>query len=333
MRRIDILLPDRFFAGGVAGTVDLFDTANRLNGGDRPLFAWRLLTVDGTPARAGNGMQFAADGSFRDAGDADLVFVPGVTYGDLPGFERRLAAESELLELLRDRHAGGQLIAGNCTGVALLAQSGILDGHSATICWWLSAWFRRRYPTIRLETNAIIAENERLICSGATTSYLNLGLRLIERLAGPDLALACARLMLVDTQRLSQAPYATLQQYVGHNDPMVTRAQDWLQANLAQPFSLAALAAAAGSSERTLIRRFRQALGETPLGYLQQMRLYTARRLLEISALGLEQIVGRIGYEDVSTFRRLFKRELGCSPGEYRRRFARPGKRREPAPA
>ncbi|MFC5303397.1 GlxA family transcriptional regulator [Azospira restricta] len=321
MRRIALLLPDRFFAGGVAGTVDLLHIANRLAGG-QPLFAWQLLSADGAPATAANGLAFAADGRYGDAGDADAIVVPGITYPDLAGFERRIAGEHELLARLSEWHADGRLIAGNCTGVALLAESGILDGRPATISWWLSGWFRQRYPKVALETHAILTESGQLLSSGATTCYLNLGLRLIERLGGKDVALSVARLMLVDTHRASQAPYATLQQYAGHNDPLVSRAQDWLQARLAEPFSLAALAAAAGASERTLMRRFRQALGDTPLHYLQQMRLFAARRLLEDSALALEQIVARVGYEDVSTFRRLFKRELGCSPGEYRRRFA-----------
>ncbi|MBI2307871.1 MAG: helix-turn-helix domain-containing protein [Rhodocyclales bacterium] len=322
MRRIALLLPDRFVAGGVAGTLDLLFAANRLAGGDAPLFTWRLLSADGAPALASTGLTLAADGRYEEAGDADAIIVPGIIYPDLAHFEARIAGETELLRLLRQWHADGRLIAGNCTGVALLAESGILDGKTATISWWLSSWFRRHFPAVTLETHAILSECGPLLCSGATTCYLNLGLRLIERLAGPDLALHCARLMLVDTHRASQAPYATLQQYAGHNDPLVARCQEWLQDNLARPFSLATLAAAAGSSERTLIRHFRQALGDTPLHYLQQMRLFAARRLLESSALGLEQIVGRVGYEDVSTFRRLFKRELGCSPGEYRRRFA-----------
>ncbi|HEX5803159.1 MAG TPA: helix-turn-helix domain-containing protein [Azospira sp.] len=322
MRHVAVLLPDRYFAGGVAGTLDLLSAANRLAGSGAPLFSWRLLSADGAPVTASTGLTLAADGRYADAGEVDAIVVPGIMYADLSHFETLVAGAAELHQLLRQWQAEGRLIAGNCSGVALLAESGILDGKTATICWWLNTWFRRRYPQVRLENHAILSECGPLLCSGATTSYLNLGLRLIERLAGPDLALSCARMMLVDTQRASQAPYATLQQYVGHNDPLVSRCQDWLQANLAQPFSLAALAAAAGSSERTVIRHFRQALGDTPLRYLQQMRLFTARRLLENSALALEQIVGRVGYEDVSTFRRLFKRELGCSPGDYRRRFS-----------
>lgn len=322
MRRIDLILPPDFIAGSVAGTLDLLQAANRLADAGAPPFAWRLLSADGSPVSASTGLSFAADGRYEEAASADAIVIPGIAYGDLTSFERRIAGGNDLLQHLRQWNASGRLIAGNCTGVALLAESGILDGHPATTSWWLSAWFRHRYPAVALQTHAILSESGHLLSSGATTCYLDLALRLIERLAGPDLARRCARMMLVDTHRASQAPYATLQQYSGHNDPLVSRAQDWLQEHQAEPFSLAALAAASGASERTLMRRFRQALGDTPLHYLQQMRLFAARRLLESSAFGVEQIVSRVGYEDVSAFRRLFKRELGCSPGEYRRRFA-----------
>lgn len=323
MKRIALLLPEQFFAGGVAGTLDLLNTANMLavRRGGAALFEWQLLSASGAPVRSSTGLLFPADGDFDAAQGADAIMVPGIVFGDLAVFERRLAAETKLTQQLRDWHAAGHVLAANCTSVALLAESGLLDGRGATISWWLSGWFRQRYPAVTLQTHAILVDSGSLLCSGATTSYLNLALRLVERLVGPDLALACARLMLVDTHRASQAPYTTLQQYAGHNDPLVSRCQEWLHDHLAQPFSLEALATAVGASERTLMRRFRRALGDTPLHYLQQMRLFTARQLLEGSALGLEQIVTQVGYSDVSTFRRLFKRELQCSPGEYRRRF------------
>lgn len=323
MRNIAFLLPERFFAGGVTGTLDLLYLANRLlssEGG--PMFSWRLLSENGAPATSSTGLAFNADGSYDEADTADVIFLPGIAFDGIPTFEKSLSSYVPLISRLRTWHDKGRLIAANCTGVALAAESGILDGRPATISWWLATWFQGRYPKVRLELHALLTETENLLCSGATTSYLNLALRLVERFAGADLALRCARLMLVDMHRCSQAPYTTLQQYSGHNDPLVARCQEWLQEHLAEPFRLDALTAAVGASERTLMRRFRLALSDTPLHYLQQMRLFAARRLLESTPLSLDQIVAKVGYADVSTFRRLFKRELQCSPGEYRRRFA-----------
>lgn len=323
MTKIALLLPTDFFAGGATGMLDILLLANRLasrssdNG-----FDWKLLSENGEPARSSTGITLSVDGSYKDGDESDLILLPGILYRDIPSFEQRLVDEAPLLDHLRRWHGEGKLIAANCTSVSLLAESGLLDGQQATICWWLSAWFRNRFPSIDLHTHAMICESPGLLCSGATTAYLDLALRLVERLAGTDLALACARTMLVDTNRASQAPYATLQQYSGHRDALIECCQHWLQENMDRPFRLDAMAAAMATSERTLIRRFRDVLGDTPLHYLQQLRLFAARRMLENSTLGLEEIVSRVGYADVSAFRRLFKRELRCAPGEYRRRFS-----------
>lgn len=322
MKHVAILLPEFFFAGGVAGTLDLLYVANRLaspQGG--PVFKWQLLSETGAPVTSSTGLSLAVHGTFDDVAQADIVLLPGIVYESVPAFERRVMQQQVLLSHLPRLHAAGTVIGASCSGVVLLAEAGLLDGQLATVSWWLASWFRQRYPAVNLQPQALVTEAGNLLCSGATTAYLNLMLRLIERFAGPDLALQCARMMLVDMHRASQAPYATLQQYTGHNDPLVTRCQTWLQENMAQTFRLEALAAAVGASERTLMRRFRHALGDTPLHYLQQMRLFAARRLLETTALGLEHIVEQVGYADVSSFRRLFKRELLCSPGDYRRRF------------
>lgn len=323
MYTIAMLLPDRFFAGGAFGTLDILHIANRLAAhSGEALFQWHLLSENGKMATAATGITLSVDGAYEAADTADAIILPGIGYDDTERFEQRLQQEQQLTHRLRQWHEDNKLIAANCTSVALLAESGILNGRTATTSWWLGAWFRRRYPTVTLHPHAILCESPGLLCSGATTSYFNLALRLVEKVGGADLAMNCARMMLIDSHRASQAPYATLQQYQGHNDPLITRCQAWLQENLAQAFRLDLLARDIGTSERTLNRRFRQVLGDTPLRYLQQMRLMTARRLLESTSLGVEQIVSRVGYADVSTFRRLFKRELQCSPGEYRRRFS-----------
>ena len=325
MPQLAVLLPDHFFASGATGTVDVLNTANRLaqKEGNAP-FSWRLLSEEGKPARSSTGIALAADGAYDSADAADIVLVPAIVSADAHELERRLAGQAPLIRRLAHWHGEGKLITSHCAGVALLAEAGLLDGRPASISWWLNAWFRCRYPAVRLEKHTILSESPGLLCGGATTCYLNVALRLVERHVGPDIALQCAQRLLVDTERVSQASYATLQQFSGHNDALVTRCQQHLQQHLEAPFRLDALAAAVGSSERTVMRRFQQALGDTPLHYLQQLRLFTARRLLETSALGVEQIVGHVGYADVSSFRRLFKRELGCSPNEYRRRFSQP---------
>lgn len=319
MKRIAFLLPEQFYASSVAAVVDLLHIANGCLGREQPpLFSWGLYSERGAAVASASGLSFSVDGDYADVGEVAAIYVPGTGYRDLPDFERRLLAADRFALRLNEWHAEGRVLAANCTGVAWLAASGLLDGRAATISWWLAPWLRARFPAIQLQAKALLVDAGSILTSGAASAHYRLALRLIERLAGADIARQCARLALIDVHRNSQAPYADFTQYIGHGDVLVVRAQHWLQENLSRPLRLGELAAALASSERTLMRRFRCALGDTPLHYLQQLRLNSARRLLETTSMGFKEIVDAVGYGDESTFRRLFKRELGCTPGDYR---------------
>src|SRR5262249_19107820 len=155
-------------------------------------------------------------------------------------------------------------------------------------------------------------------CSGAVTSSLNLALRIVERFAGAEVAAETGKLMLIDVNRVSQTSYATRPEE-HHADPLVARAQRWMETSLQRGFNLRELARHLAVSERTLNRRFKQALGAPPLQYLQTLRIDVAKRLLETRRLTVDSVSERVGYSDLSTFRRLFKRETGLSPREYQR--------------
>ena len=264
----------------------------------------------------------SADGDAALAEEADTLVLPPLAYQRLSDFEARLAAEKAVGALALRLHAAGRRVLSFCTGVPLLAEHGLLDGRAATVSWWLHHWFRQRYPQVQLQDYATCSEDAGVWCGGATTSYIDLALRLIRQEGGVALAMSCSRLMLADLNRVSQAPYMSMQSFAGHDDELVLRCQDWLQRHLDRPYRLETLADQMGVSARTLMRRFQLVLGQPPLRYLQQLRLQAARRLLETTALPLDEIVSRVGYADAASFRRLFQRELHCTPAEYRRRFA-----------
>jgi transcriptional regulator GlxA family with amidase domain len=187
----------------------------------------------------------------------------------------------------------------------------------------------KRYPQVDLRVSEILTEQNHILCSGAVTTSLNLALRLVEKFAGSQIAAATGKMMLIDTNRVSQSSYASLPERASHSDALVARAQRWMEKSLAQGFSLAELARHLAVSERTLNRRFKLATGEAPLHYLQSLRVDVAKRLLENKGLNVDAVSARVGYSDLSTFRRLFRRETGLSPREYQRRFSRSSRQRE----
>ena len=214
------------------------------------------------------------------------------------------------------------LAAASCYGTFVLAESGLLDGRRATTTWWLQAAFRQRYPRVELDADLALADGGNVITAGAMTAHTDLSLHVLRRLYGAALARNVGGIMLVDGARTSQRPFMALQRVFA--DPLVQQAADWMAQHCADNLTTPALAAALHVSYRTLHRRFNNAAGMPPLAYLQTLRVERAKELLESTRLSLEQIVEKIGYSDVSAFRRLFARSAGLSPAQYRQRFKRP---------
>lgn len=330
MATIRIWVYDGILASGVAGPIDVFNVANTLIAGGGtgaikppPKIVWRVESLDGCPVRAASGQGIAVDGSISTRSRADAILVTAPFVADMDMFLGRRDQLHALSSALRRQHKAGAVLASYCTGSYLLAEAGLLDGRFATTHWSKAADFKQRYPKVELRADEVLTEQSGILCSGAVTSYLNLALRLVERFLGTQLASMTAKTMLIDANRISQASYATLLDEHGHADELVARAQRRMEVTLQQRFRLSDLAAYLNVSERTLNRRFKQAVGDAPLEYLQTLRVEVAKRLLEKGPVSLDVVSQRIGYGDLSTFRQLFKRKTGLSPGEYQRRFVR----------
>ena len=211
------------------------------------------------------------------------------------------------------------LVAASCYGTFVLAESGLLDGINATTTWWLQEQFRQRFPRVRLDADQALADGGRCLTAGAMTAHTDLSLHVLRRLFGAALARRVGAIMLVDGARTSQRPFMTLRRDL--DDPLIQQAADWLAARAANEVSPQALADALHVSYRTLHRRFQAAAAMAPLAYLQELRIEQAKELLESTRLSIEQIVGKVGYSDVSAFRRLFSKRAGLTPAQYRQRF------------
>ncbi|MDL0432180.1 helix-turn-helix domain-containing protein [Marinobacter sp. TBZ242] len=331
MRTVSVIGFDGALASAITGIIDLFRLAGvtwaRINDvPPEPEFTTRLLTDGGKPCRCNNGITLLADGDWRDypAGNpqADLVIVP--TIG--APIDRVLAANSGLIDWLggfREAATGQVRVASNCTGAFLLAEAGLLDGRQATTHWGFSNQFRQRFPGVDLQPSKLITVDGHVACAGGGMAWWDLGVYLVERFAGARVARELAKAFVIDAGRTSQAPYGALQARRYHSDAAILKLQDWLDANYAEPVTLQKLAELAGLTERSLIRRFKAATGDTPTGYLQVLRIEAARQHLENSRAAVEEVTRMVGYEDVSSFSRLFRKHTGLAPGVYRARFGR----------
>jgi transcriptional regulator GlxA family with amidase domain len=323
-----IAVEDCVFSG-ISGLFDSFAIANLRHSANtgkeaEPLFATEILSADGKALAVNGGFQITPHGSYRDLGRTDIIILPPFLP---PHIDAQPKKNRSLLAWITARHQQGAVIAAVCTGTFVLAETGLLDGRLATTNWVFARHFRRRFPKVLLHPERILTEDDGLICTGAASAFYNLGLHIIENFASPELASQCAKVLLVDANRLSQASYSIFSTPKGHGDDGILKAQKLMESHLGENLSMENLAGQVGISPRHFIRRFKKATGESPLQYLQQIRIEKAKKIMETGPDTVEEITRAIGYENSSTFRKIFKKFNGLSPREYRDKFARQGER------
>jgi transcriptional regulator GlxA family with amidase domain len=162
-----------------------------------------------------------------------------------------------------------------------------------------------------------------LFCSGGYNAGIDLSLYLVEKYCGHEVALQTAKSALADLGRTSQAPYASSHHQKDHHDTEILQVQEWIEGNFRRNFTYDDLSRNHGMSRRTLERRFKAATGETPLLYQQRIRVEAAKRMLEVANRSFDEITCQVGYGDSSSFRKVFMKQTGLRPTEYRRKFQR----------
>ena len=327
MREIAILLSENCLATSVTGPQDLFNIANSIwhyfEGEDaEPLFRVRLVSASGDPVKTSSGIVIEADKQLSQLEQCDFLLVAAYHYSAEKTLSRFIEHQRENYQDLHRLHDSGCLIGAYCSATFILADSGLLNEANATTSWWLANSFRRRFPAINLILDELVVEKNNVWTAGATTSYLNLCLKIVEKLAGQQIANQVSKVLLVDNNRLSQMPYMQLSSSVRHKDSVIAKCQDWIQSNISNSISLEDMSEICAMSKRNFIRRFKKAVGETPATYLQRLRIEAAKRYLESTDWNLEQIIEKVGYEDSSAFRRVFQKLTSLSPTAYRSKFS-----------
>ncbi len=280
----------------------------------RPREQVLVATQDGEPVRTFSGSRYQPDCSIADVEHTDLIVVSGIWCE----VEQLIAKHRITIDCLLEQHQRGAMIACLHTGTFLLAETGLLDNKVATVYWRMVDEFKSRYPNVILQPEKNITSAGKLFCSAGVTSGVEMGIYLLEKIWGVSIAAKVSRHFLMDIPRAPMEFQLALDQQKNHNDSRIHAAQQWLESNFSSDFLLDEVADKVGLSLRSFRRRFKDATGETPMHYLQRIRLETAKQLLTTSTLGVDQIGFRVGYEDASYFSRLFKQKLNITPGEYR---------------
>jgi transcriptional regulator GlxA family with amidase domain len=314
-------------AATLFGFLDLLSSTRRdwdmLHGGAGAESPFRPLIVsrDGRPFVAGNGVRITPDASFADCPAPDIVCVTDLMVP--PGQPMDEGYEQEV-QWLRGAWDAGATLCSSCSGALLLARTGLLEGQEATSHWAYCELLAREYPNTRwhAERNLVVAgPGQRLLMAGSGAAWHHLALALIARFASPEEAMQVARVNLLATNETSALAYASLTRGGRADDPVVSGCQVWAASNYRIESPVKQMVALSRMAERTFKRRFTECTGMGPLEYVHMLRLEEAKQLLESTDLPIEAIAVDVGYQDASFFNRLFRRKVALTPAAYRRRF------------
>ncbi len=328
MIRVGIPVIQHATAISVAAPRDILNYAEYHMGGEGQdsaaalTFQTDFVGIDDTPVRCGDSVWLTPHQVIGRTESYDVILVPA--FND--DIEKGLEANRAFIPWLRECHQRGAVLATWCGGAFMLAAAGILDGKTATTHWALADRLASQFPQVNVQPDRMVIDEGDVITCGGATSFLNLGIYLIERFHSHDMAVQCAKMFLIDMDRPTQRPYTDLSAQLPHADKTIRQVQHYINANLSEELSLKRLAQMANLSPKTFMRRFKEATGAPPATYVQHMRIEAAKQCLERSEATVGEITFQVGYNDIRSFRRLFQRYVGLSPKDYRAKFQEMGK-------
>ena len=320
---VAILAFETFGTISITGPMDILNKSCMLMGdtnGNRAgtaNFAVELVALSKKPLRFGDSVVLRPRATIATAGRPDLILIPSA--GD--HVIDSLTSLRPFVPWIKRCAARGTRVVSLCTGAFLLAETGLLDGRTATTHWFYADLFRKTYPKVKLRADQLIVDEGNVITSGAATSFLDLALYLIELYCGHEAAVTTAKVLLIEMGRHTQLPYTMFSAYKTHADHQILAVQQLMEAEMQKDLSIQRLSKRAGMSIRNFDRRFRTAVGEAPSTYLQKLRVEKAKRMLESTSNTVEEILFKVGYQDLRSFRRLFHSLTDLSPREYRRKY------------
>jgi transcriptional regulator GlxA family with amidase domain len=321
MKRISILVPQGAILGSIEGPRLVFAEVNALlrRMGKPALFHIQLVGLHSATAVCGGLYTVTTDVLLQDVAQTDLIIIPAVD-GDLA---QALENNREFLPWIVQHYKAGAEVASLCMGAFLLAATGLIDGRQCTTHWAAANDFRRMFPEVELREDQLITDEHGIYSSGGAFSYLNLVLYLIEKYAGREMAVFCAKVFQIDIERVSQSAFVVFNGQKAHEDEPIKKAQAYIEANYQEKITVDQLAEMLALGRRNLERRFKKATSNSVVEYIQRVKMEVAKNSLESSRENVNEVMYQVGYTDPKAFRLTFKRVTGLSPKQYRSKYSR----------
>ena len=306
----------------LTGTVQIFKRANefiRASGKDGP-FKVELVGPDNNREGKVNNVNLKIDKTIKETPSPDLIIIPS-NNNPLSLVENN----TETIAWIRGCYAQGSEVASLCTGGFLLASTGLLNGKKCSTHWMMANEFQQLFPKVELLAHQIVTDERGLYTSGGAYSFLNLILHLLEKYEGRQLAIWAAKMFGIDIDRKDQSNFMVFDGQKDHQDPDILEIQNFIENNYEKTIRVTELVERANMEGRNFIRRFKKATFNTPLEYIQRVKIEAAKRKLESTNMSINEIKYSLSWTDDKSFRNIFKKHTGLIPTAYKQKYCREG--------
>ena len=247
----------------------------------------------------------------------NLIIIPSLNHN----YQQAVKKNKPLIHWIEKQYKNGAEVASICTGAFMLASSGLLDGRCCSTHWSAVNTFRTMFPQVDLQADRLITDEKGIYTNGGAYSFLNLMIYLVEKHYDRQTAIFCSKVFQIEMDRNSQSSFAIFTGQKSHGDEMVMKAQAYIESNLQEKISVEHLSSRFAVGRRNFDRRFIKATGNTPVEYLQRVKIESAKKSFENTRRTIHEVMYDVGYSDVKAFREVFRKITGMSPLEYRNRY------------
>lgn len=319
MKHVAILIPNEAVLASIVDARTIFTGANDFLQamGRQPVFDVQMVGLVKEIKVHGGMFSVHPDVLLNQLQKSDIVIIPAIS-GDL---ENAVNVNQDFVPWIINQYHNGAEVASLCIGSFILASTGLLNGKECSSHWITADKFRSMFPEVTLVDGRIVTEQQGLYSSGGATSYWSLLLLLIEKYAGRDIAIMAAKIYALEIDRKSQSPFAMFTGQKKHEDDPIKKAQEYIENNVTEKISVEDLSSKYAIGRRHFERRFKKATNNTPVEYIQRVKIEAAKKQLESTPKNINEVMYDVGYTDAKAFRTVFKKITGISPIDYRNKY------------
>lgn len=323
MKHISIVLYENVMCTAVSNTIALLTSANdtALRNHRSALFQIEFIGTEKKEVKTHHPIQFQCSKTISDEFKTDVIIIPPYSITSSQQADVLLAENNPLLEWIIEKYHQKAEIISLCTGAYFLAECGLLNGMPATSHWGAMEDLQKKYPLIDFKPDHVVTHSKAIITGGGGFSSLNALLYFIEKNSTKEIAVELSKYYALDYGRTSQNIFSIFSGQRLHDDHEIHQAQNYIEKGFKTDISVEQIAEQVNMSKRNFIRRFKNATTLNPIEYIQRVKVEAAKKALESGESNIADITYSIGYNDLKTFRTLFKRMTGLTPSDYKNKY------------